>query len=77
MKTETPAIGVKGFILRDFYTKSVFFRVYNKDHTFVDYDIAHNDLEVTINDESASLYRTEANPESGVIDYTSKILGRK
>jgi len=74
-KTEIPAFGVKGFILQNFYTKDVFFRVYNEDKTFVDYDLAHNDLEVTIIDESASLYRMENKPE-GVIDYTSKILGR-
>lgn len=52
---EKPAKGVKGFIMRGcdidgnrFY----YFRVYNENHSFVDYDIEHYDLEVEILDDA-------------------------
>jgi len=52
-----PANGVKGFLIR-VLDKHVF-RVYNKDFTFVDYDILHYDLEVEIIESDAVLYRSE------------------
>jgi len=33
-----------------------FFRVYDKDHNFVDYDIIHSDLKVKIQDQDACFY---------------------
>ena len=62
VRSVTSAEGVKGFIMHGvdmdggaFY----FFRVYNKDFTFVDYDITHHDLEVQILENDAMLYRSE------------------
>ena len=62
VRSVTSAEGVKGFIMHGvdmdggtFY----FFRVYNEDFTFVDYDILHHDLEVEILGTDAVLYRSE------------------
>ena len=62
VRSVKPANGVKGFIMHGvdmdggaFY----FFRVYNEDFTFVDYDILHHDLEVEILEADAMLYRSE------------------
>jgi len=61
IRSVKPAKGLKGFIMHGvdmnggtFY----FFRVYNEDFTFVDYDILHYDLEIQILDD-AVLYRSE------------------
>jgi hypothetical protein len=40
-----------GFLIRTL--DSYMFRVYNPDYTFIDYDILHHDLEVTIVDSDA------------------------
>ena len=62
IRSVKPAKGMKGFIMHGvdidggaFY----FFRVYNEDFTFVDYDILHHDLEVEILGTDAVLYRSE------------------
>ena len=62
VRSVTSAEGVKGFIMHGvdmdggtFY----FFRVYNEDFNFVDYDILHHDLEVEILEADAMLYRSE------------------
>jgi len=62
IRSVKPAKGLKGFIMHGvdmdggtFY----FFRVYNEDFTFVDYDITHHDLEVEILEADAMLYRSE------------------
>jgi len=62
IRSVKPANGVKGFIMHGvdmnggtFY----FFRVYNEDFTFVDYDITHHDLEVQILGTDAVLYSSE------------------
>jgi len=62
VRSVKPANSVKGFIMHGvdmdggaFY----FFRVYNEDFTFVDYDITHHDLEVEILESDAMLYRSE------------------
>jgi hypothetical protein len=51
---QKPAKGTEGVLIRTF-TKYVF-RVYNEDHTFIDYDIEHCDLDVTINSDDATFY---------------------
>lgn len=38
---------MKGFLLRSFGGKT-FFRVYDEDGSFIDYDIAHRDLKIEI-----------------------------
>lgn len=57
-KRETqPALGITGFIIR--VGDDHVFRVYNKDFTFVDYDILHHDLEVRILEKDAVFHRSE------------------
>jgi len=51
------------------------FRVYEKDHTFTDYDIVHNDLSVTIDDEDAAFYILEDG--RAVLDHSPETLGIK
>ena len=72
---EKPAIGVTGFLIRT-VDGDLVFRVYNPENRrgYVDYEIAHYDLEVTIADDSASLY--EDNKKS-YLDYSSKVLKGK
>ena len=49
---DRPANGTTGILIRVFGT--TMFRVYAEDHkSFVDYDIFHSDLQVTINDDDA------------------------
>ena len=55
---QKPAKGTKGIILYTFNNKYVF-RVYKADHTFIDYDILHCDLDVTIDSDDATFYEFE------------------
>ena len=57
---------MNGVLIRESITNKFFFRVYNKDHNFIDYDILHHDLSITINEEDAQLYNT---PKGNYIDY--------
>jgi hypothetical protein len=57
IRTAQQAKGVKGYIIR--VLDGHVFRVYNKDFTFVDYDILHYDLEIQILEKDAMLYRSE------------------
>jgi len=74
----TEAKGVKGFILREFGTDRLFFRVYDKTKTrpeggweFTDYDITHSDLEIEIIGESAFYSMGERN----LLDHSPQTLG--
>ena len=58
MITEKPAKGTIGFIMRSCVGDGHFFRVYDKDYNFKDYDILHHDLQVVII-EDATFYETE------------------
>ena len=70
----TSAAGVKGVLCRAF-GGGYFFRVYNDDHSFIDYKIAHDDLSVTIAaDELASFY---VDGEHAVLDHSPNVLGLK
>lgn len=75
---EKPAKGVKGFIIRSNMDNLdlLYFRVYDPDdkRKWVDYEIAHSDLEVVIEDDTASFY--DKGGHEGVLDYSSKILGK-
>ena len=51
----TSADGVKGTIICTFDGKYVF-RVYDDDHDFIDYNLIHSDLSVTITDPDAYFY---------------------
>ena len=48
-----PANGVEGCLIRGHY----YFRVYDANHDFVDYDLMHSDLSITITDSDAYFYR--------------------
>ena len=56
--TTKPANGVTGHLIQIF-TGQTAFRVYDDNHNFVDYDLRHTDLTVTITDEDAFFYRDE------------------
>jgi hypothetical protein len=66
------ANGVTGHLIQIFTGQTVF-RVYDDNHNFVDYDLRHSDLTVTINDEDAYFYRDEYND---VLDHSPKTLGQ-
>jgi nitrogen regulatory protein PII-like uncharacterized protein len=67
------AIGVTGFILVSL--GKVYFRVYDQNHKFVDYELAHTDLEVTIHaDCDAAFYEHE---HMNILDHTTETLGLK
>ena len=70
MVTERPANGATGYLIRTGDT--VVFRVYDKNHDFVDYDITHYDCEIEIVDSSAELVR---NAHGDFLDYTRESLG--
>ncbi|MCK9458379.1 MAG: hypothetical protein M0R80_01900 [Proteobacteria bacterium] len=73
MNEEKPAKGVRGFLLYSPFVKKYFFRIYNEDKTFEDYDLCAADIEVEIIDNSIALYSGSRNK----VDYTSKVLGIK
>ena len=50
------------------------FRIYNKAHDFVDYDIRHSDMRVRIIDSDAFLY---SNDKGSTIDHSPATLGIK
>lgn len=49
------------------------FRVYHEDGTFIDYDIAHCDLCVTIEDQDAYFY---SDAGRNVLDHSPSTLGK-
>jgi len=69
----TNAVGTRGFVLHtiDGYV----FRVYNKDHSFTDYDLHHFDLEVIIVDEDAFFYPDSKGKDRGTLDYSPGTRG--
>ncbi len=67
-----PANGVSGHLLQTFTDGPVVFRVYNADKTFVDYDLLHCDLCVTIVDEDAYFYNSETRQ---ILDHSPATLG--
>jgi hypothetical protein len=50
-----PAKGVTGHII-PYMDGTYYFRVYGENHCFIDYDLHHCDLMVTICDEDSALY---------------------
>jgi hypothetical protein len=71
--TVTNAGGVHGFLLRNAVENSFFFRVYHDDGEFTDYEIHHDDLEVTITlDALASFYQFD---DHWVLDHSPEVLG--
>lgn len=70
--TATKATGVEGCLIRGI-DGEYYFRVYDADHNFVDYDLAHTDLSITITDQDAYFYRE---PGHDVLDHAPATLGR-
>ena len=67
-----PAAGVRG-VLCTSASGGFFFRVYAQDHSFTDYELRHDDLEVTIADDAfASFYRIE---DEYILDHSPSVLG--
>lgn len=71
----TSANGVTGIIIVS--GEDVYFRVYDKDFSFIDYNLAHSDLKVTINDNDAYFYEhgRDVN-EAKILDHSPETLGR-
>jgi len=69
---QKPAKGMKGIILYTFNNQYVF-RVYKEDHSFIDYDILHCDLDVTIDCDDATLYEFEDG--RNILDHSYEIAG--
>ena len=70
--TTTSAKGLRGHII-DGFDGTYFFRVYDADHNFTDYDLRHCDLTVVIDDEDAFLYKDEF---SATLDHAPETLGK-
>lgn len=67
------AAGVSGVICRDAFHGQPFFRVYDEAGEFIDYELRHDDLSVTISPEAmASFYRVG---ERDVLDHSPQVLG--
>lgn len=70
---ETPAAGVRGVLCRSAVSDEYFFRVYEKDGSFTDYDLRHNDLNIIIEaDALASFYQMGSDV---VLDHSPEVLG--
>lgn len=68
--TEKLAIGAKGFLIRGI-NDTIWFRVYDDKHNFVDYEITNHDCEVVIIDPHAAFIRNEA---GDFLDYTTESM---
>ena len=66
-----PAQVVQGHLIYTVDGKYMF-RVYADDFTFVDYELLHSDLLITINDEDATLYSDEF---GNGLDHNPETLG--
>ena len=71
-KVAQSANGVEGHLIYSALLDTYMFRVYNADGDFVDYDIAHSDLCVTINDPDAYFY---CRGNDDVLDHAPATLG--
>lgn len=71
MKSSKPAQGQRGLLIRG-AAGQIWFRQYDENHNFVDYDITHYDCEIEIVDSSAELIRTE---RGDFLDYTKESMG--
>lgn len=74
---EQSAKNIKGYLLYSPISKSHFFRVHDKKDpsNFVDYKITAEDIEILLLSDFNSLVENEDGTK--VLDYSSKVLGRK
>jgi hypothetical protein len=70
--TPKSAKGLRGHII-DSFDGTYYFRVYDKDHNFTDYDLRHCDLTVVIDDEDAFLYKDDV---GATLDHSPMTLGK-
>ena len=73
------ARGTRGFLLRsigDAGCSRYFFRVYDADHSFRDYELIHSDLEIEIVDEEATFYDAEEGGDAR-LDHSPRTLGHE
>lgn len=69
-----PAAGVSGMLLKDI-EGCYFFRIYHSDNTFTDYELRHDDLSVTINEDAlANLYCLNGR---NILDHSPEVLDLK
>ena len=59
MSMTKSATGVEGCLIRG-HDGTYYFRVYDADHNFQDYDVMHSDLTITITDPDAFYIKTDA-----------------
>ena len=71
MNSSKPAQGQRGMLIRGM-DGQIWFRQYDANHDFVDYDITHYDCEIEILDSSAELIR---NQHGDFLDYTRESMG--
>jgi hypothetical protein len=74
---EAPAKGKKGYLLYSPFVRKehrYFFRIYNSDGTFTDYDIDCEELEVEILCDWVAFYENENGKKT--LDWSSRALGR-
>ena len=71
--TAQSANGVTGHLIQIFTGQTVF-RVYDDNRNFVDYDLRHSDLTVTITDADAYFYHVNNN---NVLDHSPTTLGKE
>lgn len=67
-----PARGAHGILIRT-VTDDVVLRIYNGDGDFVDFDIAHSDLSITVTDEDAYFYQHADGTLT--LDHSPAVLG--
>ena len=67
-----PANGSTGYLIR--VGDTVVFRVYDRNHDFVDYDILHYDMRVQIQEDDATFYSDDT---GAWIDHSPETLGYK
>ena len=69
-----PAAGVKGVLIRAF-NGALMFRVHHDHERFTDYEIRHDDLSVTIDEDAlAAFYKVG---ENHILDHSPEVLGLK
>jgi hypothetical protein len=67
---ETPARGQRGILISGF-GGGVYFRQYDANHEFVDYEVTNYDVEIEILDPHAALIR---NQRGDFLDYTTESM---
>jgi hypothetical protein len=65
--------GTTGFLCTNAIDRKPFFRLHESDGTFADYDLAHDDLEVTIAHDTPAAFYQSLN--GNVLDHSPKVLG--